>query len=222
MSWRLLFLVLVLALGASALGGMQLGDWLVQKAPVAVAAPGEAERDPDEVVLDANGKPYTQQPPQPLVNGTLGVPEQSAGADWQIATLSLFDTVKDPNVVISRNRVGAAEARHIAEAGASLSGPQDVVTVDVARPGEGSHPSPIPGQAPLTYADPAVPPQGGQPTQPQANSQGGWQQAFQAEMAKCNNAGFFERPTCAWNARNRYCAPNNAWGQVDGCPRRSF
>lgn len=219
MSWRLLFLTLLLALGASALGGMQLGDWLVQKAPVAVPAPGQNDSDPDQVVLDANGKPYTRQPPQPRVDGTLGVPDQPANTDWRITTLSLFETVTNPNVIISRERVGASEARQLAQAGAKLQGPQDVVTVDVARPGEGSHPAPIPGQAPPAYVNPTTQPAPGQPA---GAAQPGWQQAFQAEMARCSQAGFFERPTCAWNARNKYCAPNNAWGQVEGCPRRSF
>ncbi|MEI2416659.1 hypothetical protein V8Z80_10775 [Orrella sp. JC864] len=222
MSWRLLFLTLVLALGASALAGMQLGDWLVQRAPVAVPAPGEDDPDPDEVVLDANGRPFMRQPPQPRVDGTLGVPEQPARTEWEISTVSLFETVKDPNVLISRNRMGAAQARELAQAAAGrLQGPQDVVTVDVARPGEGSHAPPLSGQPPLTYADPSLPGQGGQ-NPAAAATQPGWQQAFQAEMAKCSQAGFFERPTCAWNARNRYCAPNNAWGRVEGCPKRSF
>lgn len=221
MSWRLLFLTLLLALGASALGGMQLGDWLVQKAPVAVPAPGQNDPDPDQVVLDANGKPYTRQPPQPRVDGTLGVPDEPANPDWRITSVSLFETVANPNVIISRERVGASEARQLAQAGAQLQGPQDIVTVDVARPGEGSHPAPIPGQAPPAYANPPMQPAPGQGQQAGA-AQPGWQQAFQAEMEKCSRAGFFERPTCAWNARNKYCAPNNAWGQVEGCPRRSF
>ncbi len=222
MSWRLLFLTLLIAVGASALAGMQLGDWLVQRAPVAVPAPGEDDPDPEDTVLDANGRPYMQQPPQPLVNGTLGVPEQpTADANWQISTVSLFETTSDPNVLISRNRLGAGEAQRLAQAaGDRLQGPQDVLTVEAARPGEGSNPSPIPGQAPLTYADPAM--QGQTQNPSAAATQPGWHQAFQAEMAKCSQAGFFDRPTCAWNARNRYCAPNNAWGKVDGCPRRSF
>ena len=38
MSWRLLFATLLLALGASAWGGIQLGDWLVAHAPPAAPA----------------------------------------------------------------------------------------------------------------------------------------------------------------------------------------
>ncbi|KOF52355.1 hypothetical protein AD428_20760 [Achromobacter sp. DMS1] len=36
----------------------------------------------------------------------------------------------------------------------------------------------------------------------------------------CAERGFFERPECAWKARERYCAPHRAWGAVKECPDR--
>jgi len=54
----------------------------------------------------------------------------------------------------------------------------------------------------------------------QGGSRGNWLGELRSELDQCANAGFFERPTCAWNARNRYCAPNSAWGRVPECPQR--
>ena len=42
--------------------------------PVAAPAPGQDGADGQQPVLDANGRPYVAQPPQPRIDGTLGVP----------------------------------------------------------------------------------------------------------------------------------------------------
>ena len=105
MSWRLLFATLLLALGASAWGGIQLGDWLVAHAPPAAPAPGQDAAASQQPVLDANGRPYVAQPPQPRIDGTLGVPDKPADREWAINTVSLFDTVSDPAVKLSRERI---------------------------------------------------------------------------------------------------------------------
>lgn len=98
MSWRFLFATLLIALGASAWGGIQLGDWLVAHAPVAAPAPGQDAAASQQPVLDANGRPYVAQPPQPRIDGTLGVPDKPSDREWQVNTVSLFDSVSDPAV----------------------------------------------------------------------------------------------------------------------------
>ena len=118
MSWRILVMTLLVALGVSAWGGVQLGDWLVQHAPQAAPAPG-ADDDGAQAVLDANGKPYLAQPPQPRVDGTLGVPDKPTAANWNIQTVSLFDVVKDPSVTLSRSSMTAGQAAEIARAARS-------------------------------------------------------------------------------------------------------
>jgi hypothetical protein len=111
MSWRLLFATLLIALGASAWGGIQLGDWLVAHAPPAAPAPGQDAAASQQPVLDANGRPYVAQPPQPRIDGTLGVPDKPADREWQVNTVSLFDTVSDPAVKLSRERITSRPAK---------------------------------------------------------------------------------------------------------------
>jgi len=55
---------------------------------------------------------------------------------------------------------------------------------------------------------------------PPANNNSGWRDALRRELARCADTGFFQRPTCSWNARNKYCEPNRAWGTIAECPRR--
>lgn len=217
MSWRVLFATLLLALGAAAWGGIQLGDWLVAHAPKATAAPGQEGGVSQEPILDANGRPYVAQPPQPRVDGTLGVPEKPAGESWTVSTVSLFDTTTDPSVRISRDNISMDEARELAAASPVPlpSGQSDVTTLDL----QSLPPTttvPPPNQQAYAVNPPVT-----APTQAPANANGGaWKEALQRELAHCANQGFFQRPTCSWNARNKYCGPNRAWGTIAECPRR--
>jgi hypothetical protein len=47
-----------------------------------------------------------------------------------------------------------------------------------------------------------------------------WQQSLKQELEQCSKLGFFQRPTCLQNARNKYCAPSDAWGKTADCPAR--
>ena len=58
------------------------------------------------------------------------------------------------------------------------------------------------------------------PNTAQAPGAPGWQDALKRELAHCATQGFFERPSCSWAARNKYCAPNRAWGTMAECPAR--
>ncbi|MVW72919.1 hypothetical protein [Bordetella sp. 15P40C-2] len=220
MSWRVLIATLLLALGVAAWGGIQLGDWLVAHAPKASAVPGQQALASQEPILDANGRPYVAQPPQPRLDGTLGVPDRPSGTSWAVPTVSLFDTTTDPSVQLSRDNITMEQAKGLA-ASSNVplpSGPSDVTTLDV-----GSLP-------PTTTAPPGNQDAYGSTAMnsaPQANTQarqnagnGDWQNALRRELAQCANEGFFQRPTCSWNARNKYCGPNRAWGTIKECPSR--
>lgn len=47
-----------------------------------------------------------------------------------------------------------------------------------------------------------------------------WLKALQTELAQCATLGFFDRPDCAWAARDKYCESNRGWGVVKECPKR--
>jgi hypothetical protein len=57
-------------------------------------------------------------------------------------------------------------------------------------------------------------------TEIQAQDPLAWVKALQAELAQCATLGFFDRPNCAWSARDRYCEANHGWGVVKECPVR--
>src|SRR5690606_4130389 len=76
---------------------------------------------------------------------------------------------------------------------------------------------------------PVQPIEPAQPDQPVAaapavvgGAQENWQASLRQALRACEAASFFDRPSCSWAARNKYCTPNNAWGQIEDCPARSF
>jgi hypothetical protein len=180
-------------------------------------------------VLDANGKPYLAQPPQPRVDGTLGVPDRQADSNWTVNTVSLFDTVHDPMVSISRDTISMDQAKQIAaETQSALpNGPNDVSTLDLATQQAQTEQSArqyaqiqasksVSEQPLIQGVDMPAPQQQAMP----GTGAKGWQDALRSELAHCASTGFFQRPTCSWNARNKYCAANQAWGTIPECPNR--
>lgn len=102
-----------------------------------------------------------------------------------------------------------------------------------AAPGPGpsavTQPEPVPAEAPTVSASPpehtAMP---GSPapqstlrvTEISAQDPLSWVDALKNELARCAQLGFFERPDCAWRAREQFCEPHRAWGTVRECPSR--
>lgn len=223
MSWRLLFLFLVLVAAGSAIGGVELGEWLIAHAPESIsqASTGNSRSD---LVLDANGKPFTPQPPQPRIDGTLGVPREMAPVAWTITAVTALQLPPEQNAT----QVGDDEPHEQPAAGTALPGQaSDIATVDVSG-ARGAAPvqSAAAGQA--TGSRPATPSAGNAtrtasaPGASAAQSASGWQQTLRREIELCNNLGFFQRPSCVQNARNKFCGINDGWGNVPECPARTF
>ena len=184
---------------------MMLGEWLVESAPSVVNRSISSNSKDPQPVLDADGKPYAAQPPQPLVDGTLGVPKAMSETQWQISEVSVVD-LQDGSM------------RTLDTVSGLPPGPADVATVDVANaPTPASQSQRATPPAPNAAAKPAVKP----PAPPAANPVE-WLQSLRKEISQCESLGFFQRPACVQNARNRYCNPNNAWGKVAECPARTF
>ncbi|NYT58590.1 hypothetical protein H0A65_06585 [Alcaligenaceae bacterium] len=216
MSWRILIAILIVLAGASAWGGLRLGDWLVAHGPVAppIAEHPELSSVP---VLDANGLPFMAQPPQPLMNGQLGVPEAPDQLAWQVSETAVDDIVNNPAIAIATTKISMEEAIQIAEFGDNSSGLQGIA--DISGLGLGNNQSNN-GNAPLQPIEmaPAPPP----PSNVGATGNNAWQAQLRQALQACSAENFFNRPSCAWTARNRYCEPNNAWGRVGDCPSKSF
>src|SRR5690606_25087937 len=116
MSWRLIFAILVIALGASAWGGIRLGEWLVAHGPVKP----EVKTTPTELaevpVLDADGKPFLAIAPQPLVNGRMGVPERPEPVQWEVEVPSLAKLQADTPISLANTTISMDEAIRIVNA----------------------------------------------------------------------------------------------------------
>ena len=217
MSWRILFLVLIVAGIAAWQGGIHLGTWLVAQAPLSVAS---APSSGPSGLLDANGKPLAPPPPQPRIDGTLGVPREMAPIEWAIeAVIASYEDANshgknsddDDDDDDDENKEKSSERRdyEASAAGRGLpTGPRDIATIDLGLPGVGPGAKPQPTPSANTGSIPA--PLGG-----------AWQQALKKDLEQCTKQGFFQRPSCIQNARNKHCAPNNAWGKVADCPAPS-
>ncbi|MFW7340587.1 hypothetical protein V0R37_03475 [Pollutimonas sp. H1-120] len=216
MSWRFIFAILVLAAGASAWGGLRLGDWLVAHGPVAPIPPERPELSAVPV-LDANGLPYVAQPPQPLLNGQQGVPDAPTAIAWQIPETSLDETTSNPAIPVATTPITMDEAQLIAQSNNAAPGLQGIA--DVGSLGLGAS-TPAGQKAPLQPIEVAPPPP--PPPVAAAGNNQAWQASLRQDLQACSAQGFFDRPSCAWTARNKYCEPNNAWGRVRDCPAKSF
>jgi len=214
MSWRLIFVILLLAAGASAWGGLLLGEWLVAHGPMATTTSHHAPLV-TVPVLDADGKPYTAEPPQPLVDGRLAVPDDIPSVAWQIPESSIEETKSNPLIAVSTTSITMVEAQQIAS-GNGFTGLADVGNL-MSGAGQGSQTA-VPLQ-PIETPQLAAPQTASRPVGGNNNA---WLAQLRQDLQACEAESFFDRPSCAWAARNRYCTPNNAWGKVADCPTKSF
>lgn len=199
MSWRFLIVFIVLCLVSAAIAGAALGSWLVAEAPI---LPEEViVQDDGESLVDAKGRTRNGLSPQPLSDGTLGMPVVHEEPAWEIEHVSLFDGQLDPMVSIAMGDRMYTISDVLAEAGFGLEqGEGDVGTVDVTS-----------GQHDGDRRD-------GDASQAGRPGDQSWQAALEAAVRACDNVGFFSRPGCLDRARRQYCAPNNAWGKHPLCP----
>lgn len=210
MSWRVLIVFLVLAAVASWQGGVQLGNWLVTRAPDTIAS--VADKDFKTLKLDALGRPIAAQPPQPRIDGTLGVPREVEPIEWAIEAITAADFETDPNsmkvegdeddeTLVSEGSE-TADAKRFGQDSARRTDATDITTNPTSPSGYAQRPAapPVPPGITVTVIS--------------------WQQSLKKELEQCAMVGFFQRPTCLQTARNKYCAPNNAWGRTPDCPTR--
>jgi hypothetical protein len=206
MSWRVLIVFLMLAGVASWQGGVQLGNWLVTRAPDTVAS--VADKDYRTLKLDALGRPITAQPPQPRIDGTLGVPRELDPIEWAIEAVTANDFETDPN----RMKVEGDDDDDEVSDGSETSDAKRLARNTKERSDNSATSAPSLGATTRPTAPP-VPPG-------ITVTVISWQQTLKQELEQCGKLGFFQRPTCLQNARSKYCAPNDAWGKTADCPAR--
>jgi len=221
MSWRVLFAILIVAAGASAWGGFRLGDWLIAHTPASPVVAEYPELDSDQV-LGADGRPFLAQAPQPLVNGRQAVPEPPDPLEWKIEPDVVEHVLANPLISVATTHISLDEAIEIAGRQSGES-PQIDGLADLSGLGLFNNQTNANGQPLQPIEGGPIPPPpdlGISPALQQAAS-GDWQAALANELETCKSAGFFSRPSCAWNARNTYCAPNTAWGKVPNRPAKN-
>lgn len=200
MSWRALFFFLLLALVASWQGGRQLGLWLVEQAPESISSSSNTTENRGQV-LDADGKPLAPQPPQPRIDGTLGVPREMAPVEWTIeAVIASRADANSYKKEGEEDEEDGEESQEDRDARRDrTSDPDSVRAVDVSPPASSSSTTrPVITPAPLFT----------------------WRDELKKELTQCNSVGFFRRPGCIDAAQTKYCGPNKAWGKVAECPDR--
>ena len=222
MSWRVLIGFLVIVGIGCWQGGIRLGEWLVNKAPATISAGNDAK---NQAALDDKSKLTLAQPPQPRIDGTLGVPKEIPPVEWSVLAISVDGIVRDPDEMI-RIDIPKAEAdmpsRELSTGGSQLSqGPSDIVTIDAPR-ASGQPPMVVASipQTPATPAIPAIPARPAEPLKPaKPNSPMlSWQQALKNDLDQCNKLRFLDRPRCVEQAQRKFCEPNRGWGQTANCP----
>lgn len=194
MSWRALTLFLLLAIVASWQGGRQLGLWLVDQAPESIAS-ALTPKSESGSVLDADGKPLAPQPPQPRIDGTLGVPKEMAPVEWTIAP-----------VIASRADANSYDKDN--EENDESENDQDQESSSDSVPSVGV------GAPSANFFTP-------QPNMPPPVRVLSWQESLKKELTQCNSVNFFRRPGCIDAAQSKYCIPNKAWGKIAECPDRN-
>jgi hypothetical protein len=125
---------------------------------------------------------------------------------WEVQAVSLFETNLDPMVVLGRGDDSYTVSDMLSQAGSGLiQGEGDVATVDLTAQPE-SVPSQIDQVAQAASAAPTAT---------------GWRDQLAQAIDACQNVGFFSRPDCIKRARQKFCEPNNAWGNHPLCPRQN-
>lgn len=222
MSWRFIIAIVIVSLGASAWGGLRLGEWLVAHGPVKPEVKSTPPELADVPVLDADGRPFVAQAPQPLVDGRLGIPERPAPIPWEVQAPTLAELQAETPISLATTTISMEEAMQIANANPhGLQGLADVGDLMAGGPpGTGVAPASHGPQfiQPVDITQPPPPP----PVAAAPQGGGNWEAALRKELQACSSLGFFDRPSCSWAARNKYCEPNNAWGRARDCPAKAF
>lgn len=225
--WARISIFIVAALMVAAAGGAWFGHLLVQQAP---KSPVPAAAGSTPIAIGLNGGQMIPEPPQPLLDGSLGVPERAPAIP--VPEAPLVSILDDENVPI---RVSSASPRTESEddlealllrennflpnhgaagngvAGAAPSGSTGMVAQAAPPP----QPAPrrdgeLPPELAFAVALPA--------DAPPPSSTPAWLGNLRASLARCATQRYFSQSECEQRLRLQHCEPNRGWGQVPECP----
>lgn len=204
--WARISIFLVAALIAATAGGAWMGYVLNQQAP---RSPTAAAADAVTTqAIQGQGDNAIPEPPQPRVDGSLGVPVRTPAL--QMDSVPMVSILEDENL-------------NIAASAAAPAGQDDLEAL--LRRADNF---PIPGLDPVAPQPPAQAPQRAElppelafavalPADAPAPGPA-WRETLRASLARCDTQRYFSKRECEQRLRIQHCDPNSGWGQVPECP----
>lgn len=228
--WARISIFIVAALMVAAAGGAWFGHLLVQQAPKS-PVPAAAGSTPIAIGLNGGQIP---EPPQPLLDGSLGIPERTPAIPVPEAPLvSILDDENVPIRVSSASSTSRSsgdddlealllrENNFLSNSGAAGNGVAGVTPQDsagmVAQAAPAAPPQPAPrrdGELPPELAFAVALPADAPPP----SSTPAWLGNLRASLARCTTQRYFSQNECEQRLRLQHCEPNRGWGQVPECP----
>jgi hypothetical protein len=221
--WARISIFIVAALMLAAAGGAWFGHMLVQQAP---KSPVPAASGSTPIAIGLNGG-QIPEPPQPRLDGSLGVPERAPAIPVPDAPLvSILDDENVPIPVSSASSGSGSkeddlealllrESNFLSNSGVANPAPPPA-SAGMSQPAP--QPAPrrdgeLPPELAFAVALPADAPAPGS-----ANSTPAWLGNLRASLSRCSTQRYFSQSECEQRLRLQHCEPNRGWGQVPECP----
>ncbi|MBU4613024.1 hypothetical protein IMZ29_21505 [Achromobacter sp. GG226] len=210
--WARISIFLVAALLVAAAAGAFFGHLLVQNAPFAPQQDTQPSTPISQV--GADGQAYVPEPPQPRVDGSLGVPQRRAAGE-SAPLVSLLEANQNPGIAISTSRADDLDSlmARLQTNGAMGPGRSGIPVPSFQESGQQGAPAPreLPPELAFAVAQPAE-------SAPAAPAVPAWQQSLRDSLGRCGRQRFFSEAECEQRLRVQYCEPNGGWGRVAECP----
>ncbi len=209
--WARISIFLVAALLVAAAAGAFFGHLLVENAPFKVEAPTEPSLPIAQV--GTNGQSAIPEPPQPRVDGSLGVPQRRFDGE-QVPLVSVLEANENPGISLSTGRADdlnrlITQLQQPGTIGPGNSG-IPVPTLDGSPANGQAQGGELPPELAFAVAQPAA--------APESQQVPAWQQSLRDSLGRCGRQRFFSEAECEQRLRQQYCEPNGAWGSVAECP----
>ncbi|GAA5235923.1 hypothetical protein FOZ76_26195 [Verticiella sediminum] len=207
--WARISLSLLAALLLAAAAGAWLGQLLVQGAPFGPATPGPGDTTTQISRVGTDGQAQVPEPPQPRVDGTLGVPSRGALTSGQTVPLVSVLEQENRGIAVSGSQPAPDIGAFVANLEGQRQGPGqfNVAPVETGAADAGGQRAELPPELAFAVARPAD-----EPARP------AWQESLSASLGRCASQRFFSPAECEQRLRMQYCEPNGGWGRVPECP----